>query len=90
MVANACLRSFRLYGDQALFKLGLHISRMDSKHRLENIVNIYLSQEIFAIDIVRALKSSQKHRRKRPLQLYGDQALVTNRKPFTVPKACKR
>ena len=43
------------------------------------IVNINLSQEIFAIDMLRALKSSLKHRRKRalrPLQLYGDQALL--------------
>ena len=42
------------------------------------IVNIYLSQEIFAIDMLRALKSSLKHRRKhvlRLLQQYGDQAL---------------
>ena len=41
-------------------------------------VNIDLSQEIFAIDTLRALKSSLKHRRKhvlRPLQLYRDQAL---------------
>ena len=40
------------------------------------IVNIDVSQEIFAIDMLRALKSSLKHRRKhvlRPLQLYGDQ-----------------
>ena len=78
-----CLRSLRL------------ISRKDRKHRLENmflklssyglfsmwvvIVNIDLSQEIFAIDMSRALKSSLKHRRKnvlRPLQLYGDQALL--------------
>ena len=42
------------------------------------IVSIDLSQKIFAIDMLRALKSSLKHRRKhvlRPLQLYGDQAL---------------
>ena len=42
------------------------------------IVNIDLSQEIFAIDMLRALKSSLKHRCKhvlRPLQLYGDQTL---------------
>ena len=41
------------------------------------IVNIDLSQEIFAIDMSRALKSSLKRRRKnvlRHLQLYGDQA----------------
>ena len=39
---------------------------------------IDLSQKIFAIDMLRALKSSLKHRRKhilRSLQLYGDQAL---------------
>ena len=36
------------------------------------IVNIDLSQEIFAIDMLRALKSSLKHRRKHVL--YGDQA----------------
>ena len=44
------------------------------------IVNIDLSQEIFAIDMLRALKSSLKHRLKhvlRPLQLYRDQALVS-------------
>ena len=41
------------------------------------IVSIDLSQEIFAINMLRSLKSSLKHRRKhvlRPLQLYGDQA----------------
>ena len=79
-----------IYRDQALFKPGLHISRKDRKHRLENIVNIYLSQEIFATDMLRALKSSLKHRRKRSLQLYGDQALVTSKKPFAFSKACKR
>ena len=43
------------------------------------IVNVDLSQETFAIDMSRALKSSLMHRRKhvlRPLQLYGDQALT--------------
>ena len=37
-----------------------------------------LTKKIFAIDMLRALKSSLKHRRKhvlRSLQLYGDQAL---------------
>ena len=37
-----------------------------------------ISQEIFSINMLTALKSSLKHRRKhvlRPLQLYGDQAL---------------
>ena len=69
--------------------VSIHISRKDRKHRLENIVNIYLSQEIFATDMLRALKSSLKHR-KRSLQLYGDQALVTSKKPFAAPKVCKR
>ena len=52
-----------------LLCLGLHMAVM--------IVNIDLSQEILGIDMLRALKSSLKHRRKhvlRPLQLYGDQA----------------
>ena len=43
------------------------------------ITGIDLSQEIFAIDLLRILKSSLKHRRKhvlRSLQLYGDQALA--------------
>ena len=38
------------------------------------IVNIDISQEIFGIDMLRALKFSSKHRRKhvlRPLQLYA-------------------
>ena len=42
------------------------------------ITNIGLSQEMFAIDLLKALKSSLKHRRKqvlRRLRLYGDQAL---------------
>ena len=37
-----------------------------------------ISQEIFSIDMLTALKSSLKHHHKhvlRPLQLYGDQAL---------------
>ena len=41
------------------------------------ITSIDVSQEIFAMDTLKALKSSLKHRRKhvlRPLQLYGDQA----------------
>ena len=45
------------------------------------IVSIALSQERFAIDMLRALNSSLKHRRKhvlRRLKLYGDQALVTS------------
>ena len=43
------------------------------------IISIDLSQEVFAIDMLRALKSYLKHRCKhvlRPLQLYGDQALA--------------
>ena len=41
------------------------------------ITNIDISQEIVAMDILKALKSSLKHHRKhvlRLLQLYGDQA----------------
>ena len=42
------------------------------------ITSIDVSQEIFAMDIMKVLKSSLKHHRKqvlRLLQLYGDQAL---------------
>ena len=42
------------------------------------ITSINVSQEIFAMDILKALKSSLKHHRKHVLQLlqlYGDQAL---------------
>ena len=42
------------------------------------ITGIDLSQEIVAMDILKALKSSLKHHRKHVLpllQLYGDQAL---------------
>ena len=45
---------------------------------VEMITGIDLSQEIFASNGLRTLKSSLKHRRKhvlRSLQLYGDQAL---------------
>ena len=45
---------------------------------VEMITGIDLSQEIFAINVLRTLISSLKHRRKhvlRSLQLYGDQAL---------------
>ena len=45
---------------------------------VEMITGIDLSQEIFAISVLRTLKSSLKHRRKhvlRSLQLHGDQAL---------------
>ena len=41
------------------------------------IAGIHISQEIFAIDVLTALKSSSEHRRKhilRLLQPYGDQA----------------
>ena len=41
------------------------------------MMSIVLSQEILAIDVFRALKSSLKHRRKhilRSLRLYRDQA----------------
>ena len=81
-----------LVGDNRL-KPGLHISRKDCKHRLEHvfqavqlwlglyvvvmITSIDVPQEIFAMDMLKALKSSLKHIRKhvlRPLQLYGDRA----------------
>ena len=42
------------------------------------ITSIDVSQEIFAMDVLKGLKSSLKHHRKhvlRLLQLYGDQAL---------------
>ena len=42
------------------------------------IASFDTSQETFSVDILTALKSSLKHRRKhvlRSLQLYGDQAL---------------
>ena len=41
------------------------------------IASIHISQEIFGIDVLTALKSFLEHRRKhllRLLQLYGDQA----------------
>ena len=43
------------------------------------IAGIHISQETFAVDVLRALKSSLGHCRKhvlRLLQLYGDQALT--------------
>ena len=46
------------------------------------IISIDVSQEIFAINVLRILKSSLKHRRKhvlRPIKLYGDQALEKRR-----------
>ena len=46
------------------------------------VVGIHISQETFAIDVLTALKSSLKERRKhvlRWLRLYGDQALDTSR-----------
>ena len=45
---------------------------------VEMITGIDLSQEMFAINLLRTLKSSLKDRHKhvlRSLQLYGDQAL---------------
>ena len=73
------------------FKPGLHISRKYRKHVLVNMFlgppdmawflyrcNDHISQEILAIDVLTALKSSSKHRRKHFLRLlrpYGDQAL---------------
>ena len=42
------------------------------------IAGIHISQELFAIDMLKALKSSLEHDRKhvlRLLQLYGDQDL---------------
>ena len=42
------------------------------------IASIHISEEIFEIDVLTALKSSLEHRRKhllRLLQLYGDQYL---------------
>ena len=44
------------------------------------IAGIHISQELFAIDMLTALKSSLKHDRKhvlRLLQLYEDQALFS-------------
>ena len=44
------------------------------------VTSFDISQEIFSMDILAALKSSLKHRRKhvlRSFQLYGDQALAT-------------
>ena len=43
------------------------------------VTSFDISQEIFSIDMLTALKSSLKHRRKhalRSLQLYGDKALI--------------
>ena len=43
------------------------------------VTSFDISHEIFLIDMLTALKSSLKHRRKhvlRSLQLYGDQALI--------------
>ena len=43
------------------------------------VISSDISQEIFSIDMLTALKSSLKHRRKhvlRSFRLYGDQALV--------------
>ena len=64
------------------FKPGLHISRKYRKHVLVNMFlgppdmawflyrcNDHISQEILAIDVLTALKSSSKHRRKHFLRL---------------------
>ena len=43
------------------------------------MAGIHISQEIFAIDVLSALKSSLEQRRKhvlRLLQLYGEQAII--------------
>ena len=43
------------------------------------MAGIHISQEIFAIDVLSALKSSLEQRRKhvlRLLQLYGEQAIM--------------
>ena len=48
------------------------------RHIVAMITNPDVSQEIFAMDILKALKSSLKHHRNhvlRLLRLYGDQAL---------------
>ena len=48
-----------MFSSSSAVMFGLHVVVM--------IVNIDLSQEIFAIDMLRASKSSLKHRRKRVL-----------------------
>ena len=72
-----------------LLKPGLHKSCKDRKHMVANtfslhivvmITGIHISQEIFAIDVLTALKSSLEQRLKhvlRLLRLYADQALFT-------------
>ena len=53
------------------------------------ITGFDLSQEILAIDVLTAFKSSSKHRRKhilRLLRLYGDQALRITRVMLTRPR----
>ena len=50
------------------------------------VTSFHISQEIFSVDMLTALKSSLKHRRKhvlRSLRLYGDQAL---RKAFLLAR----
>ena len=56
-----------------------HIFELSRLHRhvIVMVASIDCSQEIFAVDIITALKSSLKHSRKhvlRSLQLFGDQA----------------
>ena len=51
------------------------------------IAGIHISQELFAVDMLTALKSSLKHDRKhvlRLLQLYGDQALSAYASKFLI------
>ena len=60
MVANTFFKLSQVY-------LGIHMVVM--------MAGIHISQEIFAIDVLRALKSTLEQRRKhvlRLLQLYGD------------------
>ena len=65
MQAHGCKHVFKAFH----VCLGLHIVVM--------ITGIYISQEMFAIDVLTALKSSLEQRRKRVLRLvrpYGNQA----------------
>ena len=56
------------------------------------ITNIDVSQEIFVMDILKALKSSFKHHHKhvlRLLQLYGDQTLKSGSHSSATIGDCK-
>ena len=85
-----------LFKQHFYFKSGLHISRKDRKQMVANqfsklfrisrlhtvvmIAGIHISQKIFAIDVLIALKSSFFEQRRKPhvlrlLRLYGDQFL---------------